>query len=100
MTTDNKALVRRYYDDLWNKWDLAIVDKIISDDFTFRGSLAVTVEGREGFKGYVNLVRAAFPDFHNTVEELIAEADKVVARLTYRAHTAGNCSALLRQTNE
>ena len=89
MSTDNKALVRRYYEDLWNKWDLTIVDKIISDDFTFRGSLAVTVEGREGFKGYVNLVRSAFPDFHNTVEELIAEADKVVARLTYRGTHRG-----------
>ena len=83
MSGDNKALVSRYYGDLWNKWDLSVVDEIISTDFTFRGSLAVTVEGREGFIGYVNLVRSAFPDFHNKVEELIAEADKVVARLTY-----------------
>ncbi|HWU37535.1 MAG TPA: ester cyclase, partial [Candidatus Acidoferrum sp.] len=35
-------------------------------------------------------VRAAFPDFHNTIEELIAEGDKVVARLTYRGTHRGH----------
>jgi len=79
----NKNLVRRYYNDLWNKWDLAAVTELISPDITFRGSLGITVQGREGFKDYVSMVRAAFPDFHNEIEELIAEGDKVVARLTY-----------------
>ncbi len=79
----NKAIIRRYYEDLWNRWDLALADELISPDITFRGSLGVAVKGLDGFKQYVNLVRAAFPDFHNTIEESIAEGDKVVARLTY-----------------
>src|SRR5262249_22837350 len=49
----------------------------------FRGSLGVAVRGREEFRRYVGLVRAAFPDFHNDVEELVAEGERVVARLTY-----------------
>ena len=89
MSTDNKAIVRRYYEDMWNRWDLAVADEIIAADVTFRGSLAVTVRRREGFKEYVNLVRSAFPDFHNAVETLIAEDDKVVARLTYRGTHEG-----------
>lgn len=80
---ENKAIIRRYYNDLWNKWDLAVADELIASDIVFRGSLAVTVQGLDGFKQYVNMVRAAFPDFHNTIEELIAEGDKVVARLAY-----------------
>ncbi len=94
MSEQNKALVRRYYDQLWNKWDLGVADEIIASDIAFRGSLAMTVEGRDGFRRYVNIVRAAFPDFHNTLEDLIAEGDKVVARLTYRGTHRGEMFGL------
>src|SRR5262249_39446424 len=43
----------------------------------------VSVQGRDGFRDYMRTVRRAFPDFHNQVEEIIAEGDRVVARLTY-----------------
>ena len=82
-TEQNKAVVRRYYDEMWNRWDMALVDEIISEDMAFRGSLSVNAEGRDGFEYYMELVRTAFPDFHNQIEELIAEGDKVVAHLTY-----------------
>jgi predicted ester cyclase len=88
-TEDNKALIRRYYEDLWNRWNLVTADEIIAAGIRFRGSLGVTVAGIDGFKEYVATVRAAFPDFHNTVEELIAEGDQVVARLTYRGTHRG-----------
>jgi steroid delta-isomerase-like uncharacterized protein len=79
----NKAIIRRYYEELWNRWDSAAADKILAPEVKFRGSLGVRVIGIEGFRDYMQLVRAAFPDFHNRLEELIAEEDKVVARLTY-----------------
>ncbi len=85
----NKALVRRYYDELWNRWDLTLADALIAPDITFRGSLGIHVGGRDGFRRYIELVRLAFPDFSNTVEELIAEGDRVVARLTYRGTSSG-----------
>ena len=71
------------YEELWNQLRLELVDEILAPDVTFRGSLRISTQGIDGFKQYVNTVRAAFPDFQNSVEELIAEADKVVARLTY-----------------
>lgn len=86
---ENKAIIRRYYDELWNRWNLDVVDEIISVEVAFRGSLGSTVKGRHDFKQYVNMVRAAFPDFHNTIDDLIAEGDKVVARLTYRGTHKG-----------
>jgi steroid delta-isomerase-like uncharacterized protein len=79
----NKAVVRRYYEGLWNRWDFALADELLAEGLTFRGSLGVSVRGREGFRGYMEAVRRAFPDFHNRVEELIAEGDTVMARLTY-----------------
>ena len=57
--------------------------------FPFAARVAVEVQGLEGFKGYVNMVRVAFPDFHNTIADLIAEDNKVVARLTYSATHRG-----------
>jgi steroid delta-isomerase-like uncharacterized protein len=86
---ENKNIVRRYYHDLWNKWDLGIANELIATDLVFRGSLGVNTRGLEGFKEYVQLVRQAFPDFSNSIEELIGEEDKVVARLTYRATHRG-----------
>lgn len=78
-----KAMIRQYYQDLWNRWDLSVADRIIAPQVVFRGSLGVAVEGLDGFKSYVRLVQAAFPDFHNRVDELIEEGSRVAARLTY-----------------
>ena len=83
MLDQNKNLIHRYYADLWNRWDDAVVDEIIAPGIKFRGSLGVTVSGLDGFRGYVAQVRAAFPDFHNQIDDLVAEGDMVAARLTY-----------------
>lgn len=80
---ENKLLIRRYYDEMWNPWNFAVANEIINEEIVFRGSLGVTTKGRDGFKQYMNTVRAAFPDFHNGIEDIIAEGDKVVALLTY-----------------
>jgi steroid delta-isomerase-like uncharacterized protein len=79
----NKAVVRRYYEAMWNRWDCALADELLGEAVAFRGSLGVSVRGREGFREYMHSVRRAFPDFLNHVEGLIAEGDQVVARLTY-----------------
>ena len=90
MTPDAlERLIRRYYEELWNGWRLELADELLAPDVRFRGSLAVEVEGVPGFKRYVELVRAAFPDFHNTVEEMVTAADRVAARLTYRGTHRG-----------
>jgi steroid delta-isomerase-like uncharacterized protein len=80
---ENKSLVRQYYEEMWNRWDFTLADELIAETVAFRGSLGVTVQGREGFQDYMRAVRRAFPDFHNRIEELLAEGDQVVARLTY-----------------
>src|SRR5260370_6353789 len=80
---DYKPLVRRYYSELWNAWSLAALEELISPSIVFRGSIGTAGIGIEEFKQYVNRIRAAFPDFHNHIDEIIGEDDKVVARLTY-----------------
>ena len=94
MSEKNKAIIRRYYEDLWNPWDLEAANALISPEMEFRGSLGITVRGIEGFRGYMSTVRSAFPDFHNRVEDLVAEGDKVVARLTYTGTHQGEMFGL------
>lgn len=83
MLEENKRLIQKYYNEMWNAWDFSVADEIINEAIEFRGSLGITTKGREGFKGYMKTIRAAFPDFHNEIDDLIAEGHKVVALLTY-----------------
>jgi steroid delta-isomerase-like uncharacterized protein len=76
-------LVRRFYEELWNRWDLAAADEILAPDLRFRGTLGTSLVGVEAFRSYVERVRAAFPDWHNQIEELIDAGETVVARLTF-----------------
>lgn len=79
----NKNLIRRYYDEMWNPWNFAKADDLLADGIVFRGSLGTATRGRPQFCDYMRQVQRAFPDFHNTIEEIAAEDDLVVARLAY-----------------
>ena len=79
----NEAVIERFYHELWNRWDMTMANEIISDGVRFRGSLGSTLEGRENFKGYVETVRAAFPAWHNRIDEMISCGNRVVTRMTW-----------------
>lgn len=83
MADANERIVGRFYHELWNAWGLSVADEILAEGVRFRGSLGATLEGREAFKGYVQAVRAAFPDWHNRIDETISCGDRVVARMTW-----------------
>ena len=88
------AVVRRFYEELWNRWDLGVAEEILSPSIRFRGSLGTTVRGREAFLRYVEEVRKAFPDWHNQIDELLAVEDRVVARLTWSGTHRGRLGEL------
>lgn len=79
----NKNLIRHYYEEMWNNWNFHLAERILAPEIAFHGSLGVTTRGIAAFCRYMQTVRDAFPDFHNTIEELVAENQHVVARLTY-----------------
>ena len=85
----NKYLIRRYYDEMWNQWNFELAEQILAPEISFHGSLGVMVRGVAAFRQYMQTVRDAFPDFHNTVEQLVAENQHAVARLTYRGTNHG-----------
>ena len=77
----NKILVQRNYEEMWNTWNFTLADELLSAEISFRGSLGVEVRGRSAFCDSMRRVRTVFPDFHNKIEQLVAEGDRVVARL-------------------
>lgn len=79
----NRQLVETFYNVMWNTWSEATARAILTADIDFRGSIGLHVAGHEGFLGYMQTIRDAFPDFHNHIEDIIATGDRAVARLTY-----------------
>lgn len=76
---DNKGIIARLYEEVWNGGDLALADELMAPDFVCRGTRGKTLD-REEFKGYVDKLRNDL-NFRHTVEELVAEGDTVVAQL-------------------
>ena len=75
---ENKAIILSLYE-ADNKKDLTILDEVISPDFsdpTFK------LRGPEGYKQFETAFFKGFPDWHETIEDLVAEGDKVWVRFT------------------
>ena len=87
-TEDNKANSRRFYEEVWNQGNLATADELNAANFV-DDSLQPPIHGLESLKQFVMMYRTAFPDTHLTVEDQIAEGDKVVTRWTGRGTHQG-----------
>jgi steroid delta-isomerase-like uncharacterized protein len=87
MSTGNKALVKRFYNEVVNQGNLDLAGELMDHDYIEHGNPAAS--GLEGFKQFVANLAVAFPDLQITIEDLISEGDKVVARVTVRATHLG-----------
>jgi steroid delta-isomerase-like uncharacterized protein len=88
-TEDNKALVRRFYDEVFNNKNLAGVDAFVAPN-VIDHSLPPGAPGEiEGVRQTITMFLTAFPDLHLTLEDIIAEGDKVVVRWTMRGTHQG-----------
>jgi steroid delta-isomerase-like uncharacterized protein len=79
----NKAAVRRYYEDVLNAGDVSALQELAVAQYDEHDPLPGQTTGREGLQQRVRMLRDAF-HAHFTIEDLIAENDKVVARWTSR----------------
>jgi steroid delta-isomerase-like uncharacterized protein len=79
---ENKALARRFVEEVYNQGNVDAVDILVSDQFVRHG-IGGTLRGTQIIKDRVNAVRKGFPDFHITIEDALAEGDKVILRQTH-----------------
>jgi predicted ester cyclase len=84
---DNKAAVRRFFEVGWNKADVAQVKAFLADEFVSHNSLNFTIQSSDDYCRGLVAYRAAFPDLITSVEDVIAEGDRVVYVGRIEGHT-------------
>ena len=89
-TERNKALIRRFYEEVWGKGNVDVADEVFAADYV-RHDLRPgnPLPGPAGQKQIATDFRTAFPDFYFTLELLVAEADMVVGRWTATGTNTG-----------
>ncbi len=79
---DNKALIREIIEEVWNKGNLAAVDRYFAPDYVDHTPFPGQGPGPEGYRQGVTAIRDAFPDLHLTLGDILGEGDKVAFRYT------------------
>jgi steroid delta-isomerase-like uncharacterized protein len=79
-TTINKAIVRRFYEEVFNQRNVDAIDELVHPEFTNHDPTPVASRDPESMKQFIHTMTQAFPDHHHEIEDLIAEGDKVVMR--------------------
>lgn len=87
-TEENKAIVRRHIEELVNKRNLDALDDVATD-VVWHDAPPGLAPGREGMKQWLTIFGPAFPDWHSTIEIMIAEGDMVATRTTGRGTHTG-----------
>ena len=86
---ENKATVLRWFAEL-DRGNLDIVEELIADEYVDHNpALPNLPPGREGVRQYVRMLKSAFPDATHTIEEISAEGDKVMTRVSARGTFLG-----------
>jgi steroid delta-isomerase-like uncharacterized protein len=85
----NRRLILSQHEEIWSKGNLSLVDQLYASKFFCHSIDSSPWHGPEGVKDRVRVVRTAFPDWTETVEDIIAEDDRIVTRFvctgTHRA---------------
>ena len=77
----NKAIVRRYFDQVLNKQRHNLAEEFLAEDIELQGT--GLAPGLDDVKQFLTMFTAAFPDAHYTIENMVAEGDRVVARTSF-----------------
>ncbi len=85
-----RAAVRRFFDGVWNKGNVGETEAFLAPEFVSHNTLDVRIVGPREYGGAVASYRAAFPDFHTTLEDVLVDGDRVVVRGTDRGTHRGD----------
>ena len=96
LSETNKTVSRRFFEEVFGKGNLNVLDEIVAKDHVNSGPGAISglPNGPEGSKQFVTAYRNAFPDVHFTIDDQITEGDKVVTRWTAEGTHQGELAGL------
>jgi steroid delta-isomerase-like uncharacterized protein len=87
-TSENKTIARRYFEDFWNTGNTAVIAELVAADAVGHVP-GVTVQGRDALQQRLSALYTMYSEPHFTVEDQIAEGDKVAVRWTFRGRHSG-----------
>ena len=93
MSEENKALMRRWFEEVWNNGSVNAIDELMGEDCLAHGledEEGNPIRGPRGFKPFHARFRGAFPEITVIVEDILAEGDKVAARISVRGKHTGD----------
>ncbi len=90
VTQQNKATYRRFIQEVFNEGHIDAVEELLSPEYVLHEAAPGTPPGREGVRQIVSTFRAAFPDLEITIEDQVAEEDKVCSLTTMRGTHRGS----------
>ena len=92
MSEQNKALTRRWFEEVWNKGNAGAIGEMLTDDVVIHGlsdAAGSPITNIAEFRVYHTQLRRAFPDIEVSVDDMVAEGDKVAARCSVRGSHQG-----------
>jgi predicted ester cyclase len=93
-TEENKARTRSAYDEFINKGNVAAVEEYIAPNYLGHVPGLPPIQGVEGFKQFITMLETAFSDRHVTIEDMVAEGDKVAVRYSQSGTHTGELMGL------
>ena len=87
---ENKAIARRWNDEIWSKGNMAAVDGLMADDFVWLNVPPGVASDKEGFKQFETAALGAFSNKKCVIEDMVTEGDKVAVRWTWSGKHTGN----------
>ena len=93
MAKETDALVRRWFEEVWNKGREEAIDEMFGEECVAHGladEAGRPLRGPADFKPFFRRFRGAFPEMEVVVEETVCEGDRVAARCTVRARHRGD----------
>ena len=92
MSEENKALIQRWFEEVWNQGNSKTIDELLDPDGVIHGLVDASgqpVRGLEAFHEFHDQFRGAFSDLKISVDDVVAEGDRVVARCSVRGKHTG-----------
>jgi steroid delta-isomerase-like uncharacterized protein len=95
MSEGNKNIVRRLFEEVWNKGNLSLADELFAPTYAHHDPSTPDLgRGPESEKKRATLYRTAFPDFRLTAEDIIAEGETAVVRWSCRGTHKGDLGGI------
>jgi len=93
MSEDNKTILRRWFDEVWNKGRTEAIGELMAKDVVIHGledSNGQAIENYAGFEDFHRRFRGAFPNMSITIDDIVAEGNRVATRCSVAAKHTGN----------